>query len=209
MKGILFKPSMFKATIDGTKTETRRTISKTDLSENINEKWARDFMAQAHARYKVDDIVYLKEPYVMIRKYPLAIEEPNKSMMEPEYKYDKQPLVQKIIPWENKLFMPAKYARYFIKITEVKVERLQEITEEGAIAEGIEYDGNGHSYMCYSGKTCCFETAIESYADLWDFINVKCAKKNKAVPWESNPWVWVYKYRLLDPEETQNTLRLI
>jgi hypothetical protein len=181
MKGILFKEEMFRAVVEGRKTKTRRII-KIDPSARLIGKGITGFTTfeirgqgcpGIYPKYERGEIVYLKEPYILIKKYPCAVDE-NSIILKAEYKYDKQTHVQKIIPWKNKLFMPEKYARYFIRILNVRVERLQEITEEDAISEGV------FIHPVYPSPRM-------EFASLWDKIN----QKNN---WNTNPWVWVIEF---------------
>mgnify|MGYP001607782881 CR=1 FL=1 len=78
------------------------------------------------------------------------------------------------------LFMPEWAARYFIKITDVRAERLQEITESDAEAEGLNpADCTDNNYLDYP--------AVKMFATLWDSINPKYS-------WASNPWVFRYSF---------------
>jgi len=90
------------------------------------------------------------------------------------------------IKWRSPMFMPREAARLFLKVTSVKVERLQDITEEDAKAEGV---------ICGQGQKRW--TARSAFMDLWDRIN---GKNN---PWESNPWVWVIEFERINKEEAE------
>lgn len=78
--------------------------------------------------------------------------------------------------------IPRWASRITMKITGVRVERVQEISEKDAIAEGIprELGGWGNMYGYYTN----------AYKELWDTINA-----NRGFPWESNPWVWVIDFK--------------
>jgi len=80
------------------------------------------------------------------------------------------------------LFMPEWAARYFIKITDIRAERLQEITEEDAEAEGLILTKSGWK------TDYIVSSATEKFAILWNSIN-------KDYPWESNPFVFVYSFK--------------
>jgi hypothetical protein len=102
--------------------------------------------------------------------------------------------------WKPSLFMPRWASRITLEVTGVRVERLQEISSQDSIAEGIRcplcaytikdvHEQMDH-YICSAkgGEP----TAIDEYRDLWDSIN------GKTYPWESNPWVWVYEFRRVE-----------
>jgi len=124
-------------------------------------------------RYKEGEILYLKEPY------RIGI------MKELMYAYDKQPQVREVLKWKNKMFMPEKYARYFIEINRVRVERLQDILEEDAIREGFMSTAVLTPDMLdYRGFY-----PSEHFREKWGTINGPGS-------WEKNPWVWVYEFKL-------------
>ena len=89
--------------------------------------------------------------------------------------------------WLSPLFMPKWASRLTLVVKALRLERVQSITEEDAVAEGITrtdgrwWDGAPHKIK---GTPRAFPTAHEAYADLWDAIN------GKRAPWKSNPWVW-------------------
>lgn len=84
--------------------------------------------------------------------------------------------------WCPSIYMPRWASRITLQVTNVRVERLQDISEEDAIAEGC-HDTDGAPTQDLSG------TARGAYALLWEDINAKRA------PWDSNPWVWVVEFR--------------
>jgi len=87
--------------------------------------------------------------------------------------------------------MPRWASRITLEITGVRVERLNSITDDDAIAEGIQrgrdglFNGAPHAIK---GTPRAFHTAIGAFDDLWTHIN-------GAGSWASNPWVWVIEFR--------------
>ena len=79
------------------------------------------------------------------------------------------------------MFMPKHMARTWLEITDVRVERLQEISESDAIDEGTGVWLEGHPHEEWDGDPDQYR---KGYRELWDSIN------RKAHPWSSNPWVW-------------------
>lgn len=206
-KGICFTEPLFHKVVKGEKTQTRRIVdfarykdrifiddkivvcetqNQGDIIVVVNCDDARMFTIKP--RYKVGEIVYLKEPYVISGKYII-------------YKFGSaigQECDKAGVKWNNKLFMPEYAARYFIKITGVRAERLQDISEEDCLKEGIVLHqiirlgqrwylnglkDNNNNEMGY-------ETAQKAYAALIDKINGKGT-------WERNPYVWVYDFKLI------------
>lgn len=235
MKGILFQEPLFIATIEGRKTQTRRTGGFNELIKQYpddykfiemeNDPRVLKFdkegfpVEDKHAnfktkklkgwygcfevltgsdydgtyfipRYQPGETIYLKEPYRLDAQFGL-----------PWYKYNLHGEDNTAYKWKNKLFMPAKHARYFIKITDVRAERLHEITEADAIAEGIEswteermVSKPTHYKVYYNepGDDSSYSSCpVVSYETLWQKINGKDS-------WIANPLVWVYTYELTD-----------
>lgn len=88
--------------------------------------------------------------------------------------------------WRSPLFMPKWAARLWLTIIDVRVERLQDISEEDARAEGcVAYIWTQH------GVDGASEPAVTSYAARWDSIN------GKRAPWASDPWVWVISFEVV------------
>lgn len=99
--------------------------------------------------------------------------------------------VERIEKWKPSIFMPKEACRIFLEITDIRVERLQDISEENAIAEGVENIDACHPYT-YKGylpakQTLCWN-AVSSYKTLWQSINGEAS-------WNSNPFVWVISFK--------------
>lgn len=90
--------------------------------------------------------------------------------------------------WRPSIYMRRELSRIMLEIVGVRVERLQEIGGEDAIAEGIE--GMHGMWASYSRKLDRCVSPILSYRTLWDSINDKPGKA-----WEDNPWVWVVEFK--------------
>lgn len=189
MKGICFTEPLFHKVVKGEKTQTRRgaTHQHFSYSELSNVKQGV-YIHPAIPKYKVGEKVYLKEPYSIIADY-------EKGLIT-KYKFDYPASFSH--KWSNKLFMPESAARYFIEITAVRAERLQDITEEDCIKEGIEYSPEavpiGYPFGAefpYNNGFHNYTTAKEAYAALINKINGKGT-------WEKTPFVWVYDFRLMD-----------
>ena len=185
MKGILFKPDMHKAIREGRKTVTRRIIKPQPPVNNLP-KFNGAFSVcgkDYKPRYQVGDIVYIREAYMVNKEYdhlkPSEIPEIGRKVAI-WYYADGNHYADKVNEGAGKvrspLFMPAWAARDFIQITGVRAERLQEITEEDAVAEGIKSDPT---------------IAIYEYSRVWDSIN-------KDYPWASNPWIFRYEFKRVD-----------
>lgn len=101
------------------------------------------------------------------------------------------------IGWNNKMFVRAEDMPHHIRITKIRIERLQDISDDDCIAEGIQKYPDVHNYMWgfsyIKGTALKFElspTPCEAYAALIDKISGKGT-------WESNPYVFVYEFELI------------
>ena len=100
--------------------------------------------------------------------------------------------------------MPKAAARIFLEVVNVRCERLHDIKEEDAIAEGIHFDVMFKKFNCYlcdnqghiGGEMMCedgfYKTALNSFSSLWQSIN------GKRHTWQSNPLVWVYEFKKIE-----------
>jgi len=195
MKGILFKPDMIRAIIEGRKTQTRRVI-KPQPKYIIDQHYITlngltslhiqaDNLISRKALYQSGETVYIKEAWrteaVYDRTPPCDIGD--SALIE--YRLLPNEILSQIMGrWRSPLHLPRWAARYFIKILDVRAERLQEITEEDAKAEGILPEGTLLPDFIHSA-----DNPVEQFAQLWDSVN-------KDYPWESNPWVFIYTFEL-------------
>ena len=98
-------------------------------------------------------------------------------------------------PWKPSIFMPRAASRITLEVVSVRVERLQDLYEDDAIAEGIEpiYTDHGKYFGNYGKEEIGHLLhPFESYRTLWTSINGPDS-------WESNPWVWVVEFKLVTP----------
>ena len=127
------------------------------------------------------------------------------------YRATNKPEHDRDIPlrWKPSIFMFRKYSRITLEITEIKVERVQDITTEGAKTEGCDgswlfvHEGDEKwnkrresIYNQFGRPVADTKEASErdEFAYLWDSIN-----KKRGFSWESNPWVWVVKFKVVKP----------
>jgi hypothetical protein len=238
MKGILFKPDMIKAIVEGRKTVTRRIIDKLYPTSNSSGIWDfigvkdngfifRDKISATiplKPRYQVGDVVYIKEVWSTEKKYddlkPSDIPKTAHIWFD-----DDAPHPVRFIPgrWRSPLFMPAWTARYFIKIKDVRPERLQEITEEEARLEGFKtipkkiwWQGYRAVELTSLGTELMHQQTIGDTPPDWmiephkmidrpdleffDSAKFSFSNKwdsiNKEYPFESNPWVWRIEFEV-------------
>lgn len=111
------------------------------------------------------------------------------------------------IRWHPSIHMPKEAARVFLKVTDVRVERLQDITETQAIQEGTPYELCGGWKPTYNdpdsgGPDPDF---INGFARLWD-STIKKADMDR-YGWEADPWVWVTEFKRIDEAEIKEGIQ--
>lgn len=179
MKKIMFSDNfcLAKAVLDGTKTMTRRILRKDIPLGNWQE-------TEKMLPYKVGEIVAIAQSYHTLNKSGYVAPEWCEHTCESSAGY------------KNKMFVRADLMPHHIKITDVKVERLQAISDNDIMREGVwqYYDNEDLFYVSkYIGyaPTVAFPSAREAFWYLIDKISGKGT-------WESNPFVVVYSFELVD-----------
>ena len=155
-----------QAVLRGEKTQTRRIVKDGTPLGNFEE-------TMKYAPYKVGEVVAVAQCY-------LDIGSPQ---------FDK---FGRDVPGNtNKMFVKAELMPHKIKITNVRIERLQDISDEDCLREGISHctpaddqdTEGGFGFQSYKGGLYLFNTAREAFAALIDKVSGKGT-------WESNPYVW-------------------
>jgi len=101
--------------------------------------------------------------------------------------------------WKPSIHMPRWASRIQLRIKDVRVERVQEITEADARAEGCQFDGHYFSQDGHASRGS--RTAVQWFAKLWDSINANRKDKGGNLlhySWADNPWVWVVGFEKID-----------
>jgi hypothetical protein len=195
VKGIIMSAESVRAIIDNRKSQTRRVVKPQPervWGQGVRRDDPEHF--SAHVRFpngnqpdpwircpygKPGDVLYCKEPFALLNDIqsgtaalyrdcdgqgiPIAYREAHEGSV-------------KVSRWRSPIFMPRAAARLKIVLTEVRVQRLQDISEDDAIAEGMAIDD-----------------AVHDYSRLWDSINAK-----RGYPWESNPFVFVLGFKKVE-----------
>ncbi len=197
---ILFNSEMVRAILEGRKTETRRVIKD---QPNYNLKYGqthKDLEKNILRRCpygQVGDWLWVRETFfeeynpITAKQYDPARYIYRATNTEEVLQMDEDGFTKTnkdgsmASPWKPSIFMLREASRITLEITEIKVERVQDITEEGAIAEGtISTAELTESRDDYYGLY-----ASEHFQDLWNSIY-----KN----WDDNPWVWVITFKRVD-----------
>ena len=152
--------------------------------------WGDCRTVQRHyPRYDIGEIVYIKEAWATYRAnddwtIPMI---PDTATIFYKLDGDKYGHTGHIGKWRSPLFLKEIFARYFIKITDVRAENLGVITEEDAIKEGV----NIKAVHTKGNLVISEPSYITSFSMLWDSIN-------KDYTYDSSPWVFVYSYKLVE-----------
>jgi len=212
MKGILFKPDMIKAIVEGRKTQTRRVIKPQpeklgDIYEDASLCYRRegaaliwqDGFAITKSRYQPSETVYIKEAVAIEEGYTdyfAFFEDTTSIFVHPPESFISKHFLDRMAKYTART-MPAWAARYFIKIKDVRAERLQEITEEDAIKEGCQLIAR--TIQPFELKPKPHFTAperpfthLDHFIGIWDSIN------KPPYDWNSNPYVWKYSFVKFD-----------
>lgn len=184
-KKIMFSDDycLTKAVLNGTKTMTRRLLRDNVPLGNWEE-------TKKHLPYKVGEIIAIAQSYKSI-----ADERDDAETALDLYKIGDNFLTMDEMGagWTNKMFVRADLMPHHIKITDVKVERLGDISDEDILKEGV-YQFDELFYVSKDigfAPDVAFLTAREAFAYLIDRISGKGT-------WESNPWVAAYEFKLID-----------
>lgn len=194
---ILFSGEMIRALLAGRKTMTRRVVFKDDPDCHMpwwcsGTHW-QDGDDLLRCPYAVGMRLWVRETWNIMQwvedtwmggrdlddwSGPIPKTRPRWSYYL-SYRADSDDYDEK---WRPSIFMPRWASRITLEITAVKVERLNSITPEDALNEGIADYAASHNLTGY------YTTA---FSRLWDEIN------GKKYPWKSNPWVWVIAFKVL------------
>jgi len=185
---ILYSTPMIQAKLAGRKTQTRR-ILKQDWLRCLTVEDDYDQIISLCPFGQVGDWLWSRETFCL-EKYFNGLTEG----CFVRYKADLGPEPVSW-NWKPSIFQPKEYSRIWEEITEIRVERLQDISEEDAIAEGVEFQWCDLTtmtcfYKYYADGTFSMETARDSYKTLWESIN-------GPESWELNPFVWVITTKIL------------
>ena len=106
-----------------------------------------------------------------------------------------------VTKWKPSIHMPKEAARIWLKVTDVRVERLQEITEDGCIAEGI-YPSNCRGCNATFGCDVCPDEGydeVDKFVEVWN-STIKKSDLDR-YGWDASPWVWVIEFERCEKPE--------
>ena len=180
---IIFSTEMVRAILDGRKTQTRRIIKPEpnymkefgETDDNVKHNIAKRVCPYG----QVGDTLWVREALYCDEKGHFG-----------RYKADNKPVggeLPLVWCWKTKhlsgRFMPKIQARIFLEITNIRVERVQDISEKDCYAEGITED-EAIKYW-HDGPQ-----PVWAFSDLWDSLNAK-----RGFGWDKNPFVWCIEFK--------------
>lgn len=233
IKPILFNTEMVRAILDGRKTVTRRVIKPRYRGNEIGFRIDRNMSTgqitgveiiddeecgtdrYVNPPYQIGDILYVRETWARL------VTAKDGEMQSERYVYkatDEYPFGESgyIVKfrWKPSIHMPKEAARIWLKVTDVRVERLQDITEDDVCKEGAEpliqcaiehatYNTDGTlGDMCWNTDECSYCPFIEkSYSELFGKMVWNSTIKKQDLDqygWDANPWVWVIEFERIE-----------
>lgn len=204
-KPILFNTDMVRAILDERKTATRRVLKQPfEIYPNgyITKPMGNERLCPYEPPYLTGDILYVRETWrwlpcfdcnrdawehapckesvfnIKYRNYGCYV-----------YKADIHSGMQDMFKWHPSIHMPKEVARIFLKVKDVRVERLQDIDDKGAYEEGA---GEKDAIYYIGGRVCDF-------AKIWN-STIKNSDLGK-YGWDANPYVWVIEFEKLEVDQ--------
>ena len=201
-KPILFNTEMVQAILEGRKTVTRRVLKKQPIYEknsaymgggvyrfehygfDLSKDWTNISLAKSEGKnipFEVGDIIYVRETWCY-----------HKTGNWYGYRADGD-YRDLDLRWKPSIHMPKVAARIFLKVTDVRAERLQDITVEQVEKEGI------YAESPYTKEHFAYRPGmLIHFSKLWD-NTIKKQNLDK-YGWETNPWVWVIEFERVEVE---------
>ena len=200
---IIFSGESIRSILAGRKTQTRRVIGKdifigflkgticvdgefTSFFEVVGPGYDRGRIDRV-CRYGVPgDRLWVRETWALHGDHGAAFFKESIDLPD-----DARPWMRDVNhtpfgrPWRSPIYMPKSLARLWLEVLQVRVERLQDISESDAQAEGVpQCPAHWKTDTPYR----------KEYEREWDHINAR-----RGYPWESNPWVWVIEFKVAKP----------
>ena len=218
---ILFSGDMVRAILAGRKTQFRRPVKCQPFEVTDEGVDVEFFTGNLKCPFGVGDRMWVKETWCHYHTLDNRLSSDGRSLEEISdgmvgYKADgylsiedfKQlkthsrssvhtEVVIRHDRWLPSIYMPRWASRITLEVTGVRVERLQSITEEDAISEGMRKNVSGCHWCGAPHKAHGFprqhNSAGKAFGDIWNAIYAK-----KGFGWDVNPWVWVIEFRVLE-----------
>lgn len=212
IKPMLFNTEMVQAILEGRKTVTRRVIKPQPESRLIlmgpDSCWPGYFAIQGTEKvvrppFCAGDVIWVRETFqvdylsniIGSGRVRYKTDGVYQDVSFAPERHEIMRNAQKKSGWRPNENMPKEAARIFLRVTDVRAERLQEITAEGALDEGtnVEFPEPKPSYISLAYTEMRLKPAArQSFANLWDSTIKPADRPNYG--WEANPYVWVIEF---------------
>ncbi|MFA7943032.1 hypothetical protein ACEK06_11280 [Pseudomonas brenneri] len=207
---ILFSAPMVRAILDGRKTVTRRAVragfNPDDLEGTLSasecRKLYRELPQYFGASYfcpygQPGDRLWVRETFIDLRGTGVEHRpDPDGPLQRYAYAADCRPGSHSDearkdfgLKYKPSIHMPRAACRILLEITDVRVERLQDITYEQAAAEGV-HRGPLREWCASDEGGACHKYPVPAFRDLWQSVGGN---------WDANPWVWVVEFKRVTP----------
>lgn len=200
---ILFNTKMVRAILDGRKTCTRRLVK---FLPGANPQWTgytKDELMLYNGKkepcirkapYQVGDVLYVRETW---HTYTKRVGKGENCFLAEFYGYKANIANSEDaeVPWRPSIHMPKEAARIWLKVTDVRLERLQEITNDGCVAEGVCASNCRRRNATFGCDTSIDEgySEIDEFTEIWN-STIKKPDRGR-YDWDANPWVWVIEFK--------------
>ena len=190
-KPILFSAPMVRAILDGRKTQTRRVMK---FKNGGVQPRHNDFPGMRQIMRNCPfgqpgDRLWVREAFSIVPRTAYRCSEGVQQVLRPDDDHDaaiyREGWVrsQSGFRWRPSIHMPRWASRITLEVTAIRIERLQDISDQDCWAEGIEPMPDTHGWLARAA-----EYPREAFADLW-------VETSGDGSWEVNPWVWVIEFR--------------
>ncbi|HDX8994786.1 TPA: hypothetical protein RQO20_002861 [Klebsiella oxytoca] len=195
-RGMIFNAEMVRAILDGRKTQTRRIVKLQPDEDGLAKVTNGPWVDTSERNYRcpfgdVGDRIWVRETWA-----EAGASAPNLKLYRANYPehvpshYENVPPANEI-RWTPSIHMPRWASRILLEITDVRVERLNAISEHDAQAEGVAKLRGGLWQHYQPGWTQHQLSARGSFVTLWKSIYGEES-------WNSNPWVWVIEFKRIE-----------
>lgn len=204
---ILFSAPMVRALLDGRKTQTRRVVKGIALDWLAPDMFTPEFVADRANGLcpygNTGDRLWVRETWQSDVAHaftkPSLIPAGERFFYEAGGEVNTTDLSVRAVGWRPSIHMPRWASRIALRVTDVRIERLTEISEPDAVAEGLTRDEDtqawcGGDFGGVGKATRLYASPMRAYADLWEHINGPGS-------WDLNPWVWVVSFGVGDGSE--------
>lgn len=202
---ILFSGAMVRAILEGRKTMTRRVVKDPICTEkevygcDSSITWYGKYGLRSPCKFgQVGDRLWVREAFAIVPRTAYSYSEGVQQTLRPNDDQYAAAIYREGwvrsksgFSWRPSIYMPRWASRITLEIVNVRVERLHDISEDDAQAEGVDLIHSIGAFEDYMNDTNTYTEARQSFASLWESIN-------GVGSWDDNPWVWVIEFKRVE-----------